>query len=95
MAWNRLGQHDMSYIADTVADLRSLPKSTIGSTCLIIETGEKYVVNSKGEWILQPSATSGGTKMPPLKTINGESIIGKGDITIESDGIVWGRIGEV
>ena len=33
--------------------------------------------------------------MPPLKTINGESIIGKGDITVEGDSIIWGKIGEV
>lgn len=53
--FQKYGQHDQSFIADFVADLAELPKVNMGSTCYVIETAEKYMINSKGEWILQMS----------------------------------------
>lgn len=59
MAFQKRGQQDKSYIADSFADLMDLPPSSMGSTCWVIETAEKYMANSKGEWILQTLSTNG------------------------------------
>ena len=60
MAYSRYGQHDQSYICDTHADLATLPANmNIGSTCYVIDEAAKYMINSKGEWILQSA-----TKIP-------------------------------
>ena len=53
--FQKYGQHDQSFIADSVADLADLPKVNMGSTCYVIATAEKYMINSKGEWVLQMS----------------------------------------
>lgn len=55
MAFQKYGQHDQSFIADAVADLENLPRCNMGSTCYVIETAEKYMINSQGKWILQMS----------------------------------------
>ena len=60
MAFQRYGQHDHAFIADEIADLANLPRVSMGSTCYIIATAEKYMVNSKGQWILQVASTQGG-----------------------------------
>lgn len=60
MAFQRYGQHDQSYICDDIADLTSLPKANMGSTCYVIATAEKYMINSKGEWIFQMSYKNQG-----------------------------------
>ena len=59
MAFQKRGQQDKSYIADSFADLMDLPPSSMGSTCWVIETAEKYMANSKGEWVLQTLSTNG------------------------------------
>ncbi len=58
MAYQKKGQQDKSYIADTLEDLKKIPVCSMGSTCYVIETAEKYMINSKGEWILQVYSTS-------------------------------------
>lgn len=40
-----------AYIADDKDDLTSLPKSKMGSTCLVISENMEYICNSKGKWI--------------------------------------------
>lgn len=51
------------YYLDTPSDLTDLIKinsDAPGSTATIISTGDKYIQNSQGQWILQPTKTSGG-----------------------------------
>ena len=68
---SRYGQHDATYIADTVEDLKDIPTSSMGSTCYIIETSETYMVNSAGDWVLQTeSAESGPVVLPDGTTID-------------------------
>ena len=64
MAHSRYGQHDQSYICDTIEDLATLPTGlNIGSTCYVISEATKYIINSKGEWVRQdaPKANKGGS----------------------------------
>ena len=63
MAYQKKGQQDKSFIADTLADLEKIPICSMGSTCYIIETSEKYMINSEGKWILQ---VSGSNKNPTI-----------------------------
>ena len=66
MAYQKFGHHDSSFIADTIDDLKDLPKnSSMGSTCYVISNATKYMVNSKGDWIAQYINTNGGM-MPDL-----------------------------
>lgn len=58
MAFQKKGLQDKAYIADYLSDLAKLPESNMGSTCWVIETAEKYMANSKGEWILQTLSTN-------------------------------------
>lgn len=60
MAFQRYGQHDQSYICDTLEDLNALPVLNMGSTCYVISEAAKYMINSKGEWINQ-TAVSGNS----------------------------------
>lgn len=49
-----------NFVCDFASDKNNLPVSeNPGSTALIIETGEKYILNSYHEWILsKPSCCS-------------------------------------
>ena len=38
------------YALDTPEDLNKLPKCQMGSTAIVISTGEAYMINSQGEW---------------------------------------------
>lgn len=39
------------YFCDTEADVKFLPKDAeVGSAALVIETGEVYLINTKGKW---------------------------------------------
>lgn len=40
------------YIADTEADVVDLPKAYPGSTCIVVASGNAYMVNASGEWAL-------------------------------------------
>lgn len=64
MAFQKMGIQDKSYIADSLEDLNKLPSSNMGSTCWVIETAEKYMVNSQGKWILQTLSTNGKSDHP-------------------------------
>lgn len=39
------------YVCDVPEDLKDLPACDMGSTCLVISTGELYVINSIKEWV--------------------------------------------
>jgi hypothetical protein len=39
------------YVCDTTEDLTHLPRCGMGSTALVIATGEVYMKNSYGEWV--------------------------------------------
>lgn len=66
MAHSKFNQNDMSFIADTVADLKELPLCSMGSTCYVIENACKYMVNSKGEWICQTAAANTTPQKPSI-----------------------------
>ena len=73
MAYQRYGQHDKSYIADTKTDLEDLKVLNLGmgSTCFIIDEASKYMINSKGEWINQTAAagsSGSGSSAPDLSS---------------------------
>lgn len=42
--------HD--YILDTAADVKNLPACCPGSSALVVATGEVYMVNASGKWVL-------------------------------------------
>lgn len=48
----------ITYIADSIKDLKSDSKYNMGDECIIIETGEHYVYNSQKKWCLEPSVGS-------------------------------------
>lgn len=48
----------ITYIADSIKDLKSDSKYNMGDECIVIETGEHYVYNSQKKWCLEPSAGS-------------------------------------
>jgi hypothetical protein len=39
------------FIADTEADVASLPQCKPSSTALVCATGNVYIVNASGEWV--------------------------------------------
>lgn len=49
----------LEYLADTVEDLKELPKSTMGSTCYVISNATNYMCNSQNEWIPQNQNSNG------------------------------------
>lgn len=51
MGYSRQTSLTDAYIADTVEDLASLPKSTMGSVCWVISEGIEYICNSKNKWL--------------------------------------------
>lgn len=49
------GEHSTAYVteyvADTTADVADLPTNNApGSTCIVIETADVYMLNNKKEW---------------------------------------------
>lgn len=50
------------FYLDTPSDLESLKQVACnpGSSAYIISTGETYIKNSQGEWILRPNSGGGG-----------------------------------
>lgn len=51
MAYARQTALTDAYICDTKDDLILLPRSSIGSICLVISENLEYICNSKGKWI--------------------------------------------
>lgn len=39
------------YVCDTPEDIKNLGSCSMGSTCLVISTGEVYMINSEKEWV--------------------------------------------
>ena len=39
------------FVCDTVADVANLPECIPGSTAVVV-TGEVYIVNAQGEWVV-------------------------------------------
>lgn len=49
---DNIASYIVEYIADTEEDIKDLPKNSFpGSTCIVAETGNVYILNSKKEWI--------------------------------------------
>lgn len=57
------------YVVDTPADIAALPrdpkKIKIGSTALVISTGDVYMLNGGYQWSLIGGNSSGGDTPPP------------------------------
>ena len=49
---NCLNSYQREYILDTEADVASLPECCTGSTALVVESGNIYMVNASGEWVV-------------------------------------------
>lgn len=59
MAYSRYNPlSDIHYIADAVADLSTIPHPAMGDTCYVIESGMKYICNSKQKWLAQRAISS-------------------------------------
>lgn len=58
MAYERKGHSDYMYIVDSIEDLKELTQLSMGSSAKVIDTGDTYIINSKGEWKLQPNQYS-------------------------------------
>lgn len=39
------------YVIDTPDDIKSLPPCMMGSSALVISTGEVYIINSEKKWV--------------------------------------------
>ena len=39
------------YVLDTPEDIKALPPCPMGSSALVISTGEVYMINSNKEWV--------------------------------------------
>lgn len=51
-----------NYLADTETDISLLPTTCApGSTCLVAESGNTYILNNSKQWILLPT-NSGGSQ---------------------------------
>lgn len=47
-----LDAYTHEYIVDKEADIASLPECGVGSSALVVETANVYMVNASGEWTL-------------------------------------------
>lgn len=41
-----------TFYCDTETDVVSLPKATTGSEAIVVSTGNLYIVNASGDWVL-------------------------------------------
>lgn len=39
------------FVCDSVIDIDSLPEAAPGSTAIVIDSGEVYMVNTSGKWV--------------------------------------------
>ena len=46
-----------AFLADSKEDLSSLPQTTMGSICYVIDECREYICNSKGKWIAKRKGT--------------------------------------
>lgn len=56
------------YWVDTKADMDLIPKNSAapGSTVIVIDSGNRYILNSKKEWILLTNSTSSSSPSPEI-----------------------------
>lgn len=40
------------FMMDTDADMANLPKCCVGSTAIAVSSGEVYMVNASGDWVV-------------------------------------------
>lgn len=54
------------FYLDTPSDLESLKQVTCspGSSAMVLSTGDIYIKNSQGEWVLRPNSGGGGGNTP-------------------------------
>lgn len=79
-------------VLDTDADVANLPKSAAGSTAYVIESGDRYICNSKGEWkkAMAGNNSGGGNNNPskPDEDEDNEIIYDGGEVGGETDDYV-------
>ena len=46
------GEYMREYILDTEDDVKDLPQDCTGSSALVVETGNVYIMNASGNWSL-------------------------------------------
>lgn len=47
-----LNDYKHDYIVDTESDIETMPKCSVGSSALVVETGAVYMVNASGAWVV-------------------------------------------
>ena len=55
------------WICETEDDVKQIPYCEMGSQAYVIETGQNWIVNSKGTWY-QKQNVGGGSSTPPIIT---------------------------
>ena len=78
----------VKFLCDYQSDVANLPNNRKpGSTAYVIENGNRYILNSNKEWVLQPAGGGGGVLPPDDTTI----IYDGGDVTLDDpvDTIVY------
>lgn len=65
------------YVVDEPEAVSELPtEARVGSSCLVISNGDVYVINSKKEWVKQPSGGGGGgSAAEPIEALTTEEIL--------------------
>lgn len=86
------------YVIDTPEDTKKLPKRCVmGSTALCTSTGDVYIKNGKGEWVIlgDTGSGSGGNNGPisyndliDKPSLNGKTIQGEMSIDIISPEVI-------
>ena len=57
MAFGEIGEYlpglrkPREFVCDSESDIVDLPECTCGSTAMIIDTGDIYIVNANGKWV--------------------------------------------
>ena len=47
-----LDGYKKQFVVDTKDDIANLPQCCSGSSALVVNTGEVYMVNASGDWVL-------------------------------------------
>lgn len=63
---NKIIYGAIHFLCDYQSDVANLPTNRKpGSSAYVIENGNKYILNSDHEWVLQPSGGGGDQPLPP------------------------------
>ena len=73
MAFKRINA--ISFMADSMDDLKDLPVSKMGAECFVIENGKEYKCNSRGEWVDPKNPPAHDPSSTGLKRINAISFM--------------------